>query len=121
MWSAVTRTKAEEGVVESHNNIQLQEQLESTRTRLEEGGVRVPKMGETKRAKRRGRVSLPHVRPESRRQRHRTAERYILTMSTQDSDGIAFSILSEDNQQHFRLLELPAELLGLLTSNDPPT
>ncbi|KAK5121414.1 hypothetical protein LTR85_005246 [Meristemomyces frigidus] len=42
-------------------------------------------------------------------------------MSTQNGSGIAFSILPEEGQQHFRLLELPPELLSLLTSNDPPT
>lgn len=42
-------------------------------------------------------------------------------MSRQDESGIAFSILPEDGRQHFRLLELPAELLDLLTSDNPPT
>ncbi|KAK4544436.1 hypothetical protein LTR36_004327 [Oleoguttula mirabilis] len=41
-------------------------------------------------------------------------------MSTQDESGIAFSLLPEEGQQHFRLLELPPELLSLLTSDSPP-
>lgn len=41
-------------------------------------------------------------------------------MSTQYDGGIDFSIVSESDQQHFRLLELPAELLQVITSKDPP-
>jgi len=42
-------------------------------------------------------------------------------MSTQADAGISLSLLPEDNQQSFRLLELPPELLNLLTSDNPPT
>lgn len=42
-------------------------------------------------------------------------------MSTQSDAGIPLSLLAEDHQQSFRLLELPAELLKLLTSDNPPT
>lgn len=42
-------------------------------------------------------------------------------MSTQDASGLEFSILPEDQQQQFRLLELPPELLELLTSENAPT
>jgi len=42
-------------------------------------------------------------------------------MSTQGDAGIPLSLLAEDQQQSFRLLELPAELLKLLTSDNPPT
>jgi len=42
-------------------------------------------------------------------------------MSTQRDAGIPLSLLAEDHQQSFRLLELPAELLNLLTSDNPPT
>jgi hypothetical protein len=42
-------------------------------------------------------------------------------MSTQSDAGIPLSLLAEDRQQSFRLLELPAELLKLLTSDHPPT
>ena len=40
------------------------------------------------------------------------------TMSTQDDLGIPFEISNE--QQNFRLLELPPSLLTLLLSKDPP-
>lgn len=36
------------------------------------------------------------------------------------SDGIHVSILPENDLQHFRLLELPPELLALVTSETPP-
>ena len=42
-------------------------------------------------------------------------------MSTQGDAGIPLSLLAEDRQQSFRLLELPPELLKLLTSDNPPT
>lgn len=42
-------------------------------------------------------------------------------MATQGDAGIPLSLLAEDQQQSFRLLELPAELLKLLTSDNPPT
>ena len=42
----------------------------------------------------------------------------IHTMGTQNAGGIPFAIAGE--QQAFRLLELPNELLELLTSSDPP-
>jgi len=41
-------------------------------------------------------------------------------MSTQADAGISLSLLPEDSQQSFRLLELPPELLTLLTSDNPP-
>jgi hypothetical protein len=41
-------------------------------------------------------------------------------MATQGDAGIPLSLLAEDQQQSFRLLELPAELLKLLTSDNPP-
>jgi len=44
----------------------------------------------------------------------------IMTMATQNEDGIPLSLLSKDQQQTFRLLELPPELLTLLTSENPP-
>lgn len=43
-----------------------------------------------------------------------------MIMATQDAAGIDFSILPAGQQEHFRLLELPPELLGLLTSEDAP-
>lgn len=42
-------------------------------------------------------------------------------MSSQDASGIDFAVLPESQQHHFRLLELPPELLELLTSDNPPT
>ncbi|OQO00111.1 hypothetical protein B0A48_13897 [Cryoendolithus antarcticus] len=42
-------------------------------------------------------------------------------MSTQSSTGIPVSLLAEAQHQHFRLLELPPELLEVLTSANPPT
>ncbi|KAK5131611.1 hypothetical protein LTR08_000798 [Meristemomyces frigidus] len=42
-------------------------------------------------------------------------------MSTNDGNGISFSILPEEDQQHFRLLELPPELLRMLTSDTSTT
>lgn len=45
---------------------------------------------------------------------------HLYTMSTQDESGIEFSVVPEENQQHFRLLELPAELLAVLTSENAP-
>ena len=41
-------------------------------------------------------------------------------MSTQAEPGIEFAIASEQDRQHFRLLELPRDLLSLITSDDPP-
>jgi len=41
-------------------------------------------------------------------------------MATQNEDGIPLSLLSKDQQQTFRLLELPPELLTLITSENPP-
>ena len=41
-------------------------------------------------------------------------------MSTQEGLAIELSVLPEENQDHFRLLELPAEILSLLTSEQPP-
>lgn len=41
-------------------------------------------------------------------------------MATQVDAGIPLSLLAEDRQQSFRLLELPSELLALLTSDNPP-
>ncbi|GAB7361735.1 hypothetical protein MBLNU230_g1782t1 [Neophaeotheca triangularis] len=37
-------------------------------------------------------------------------------MATQDDSGTAFSIMPEEEQQHFRLLELPPDLLSLFQS-----
>ena len=51
---------------------------------------------------------------------HGRSEIRNLTMATQDESGIEFSIVSEESQQHFRLLELPKELLSLLTSENAP-
>ena len=51
------------------------------------------------------------------RQRRNT----FVKMSTQDESGVGFEILPEESQQHFRLLELPPELLALLTSENAPT
>lgn len=42
-------------------------------------------------------------------------------MSTQDQSDTPFSILPEEQQQHLRLLELPPELLSILTQDNPPT
>ncbi|KAK4980152.1 hypothetical protein LTR42_000459 [Elasticomyces elasticus] len=42
-------------------------------------------------------------------------------MSTQPDDGFTFSILAEEQREHFRLLELPPELLELVTSNTSHT
>ncbi|KAF2723876.1 hypothetical protein K431DRAFT_324672 [Polychaeton citri CBS 116435] len=39
-------------------------------------------------------------------------------MSTQDQTGIEFSVVPEEHQERFRLLELPPELLALLTQED---
>lgn len=39
-------------------------------------------------------------------------------MSTQDDSGISFEISNE--QQNFRLLELPPSLLALIVSKDSP-
>jgi hypothetical protein len=41
-------------------------------------------------------------------------------MSTQEDAGMPLSLLPEDKQHSFRLLELPPELLHLLTSDNPP-
>ncbi|EMC91612.1 hypothetical protein BAUCODRAFT_299017 [Baudoinia panamericana UAMH 10762] len=41
-------------------------------------------------------------------------------MSSQNGSGIAFCLRSEESQDHFRLLELPPELLQLVTSANPP-
>lgn len=46
--------------------------------------------------------------------------RSIAIMSTQEGSGIEFSIVPEENQEHLRLLELPADLLNILTSENPP-
>ncbi|KAI7223223.1 hypothetical protein KC333_g618 [Hortaea werneckii] len=40
-------------------------------------------------------------------------------MSTQAHDGIPFSLLPEEKYEHCRLLELPPELLGILTADSP--
>jgi len=40
-------------------------------------------------------------------------------MSTQGETGITFALLPEEQQQHYRLLEFPPELLSLLTSDNP--
>ncbi|OQO09489.1 hypothetical protein B0A48_04890 [Cryoendolithus antarcticus] len=42
-------------------------------------------------------------------------------MSTQGDAGTPISLLAEEQHQHFRLLELPPELLEILTSANPPT
>lgn len=42
-------------------------------------------------------------------------------MSTQDETGVPFSVVPEEDQQRFRLLELPPELLAFLTSEKPPS
>ncbi|KAK3716220.1 hypothetical protein LTR37_006665 [Vermiconidia calcicola] len=42
-------------------------------------------------------------------------------MSTEDESGPEFRMVPEESQQHFRLLELPADLLNVLTSVDAPT
>jgi sister chromatid cohesion protein DCC1 len=39
-------------------------------------------------------------------------------MSTQNEEGIEFSIIPEAQQQHYRLLELPPELLEVVTSSN---
>jgi hypothetical protein len=41
-------------------------------------------------------------------------------MATQEDAGISLALLPEDKQHSFRLLELPPELLSLLTSDNPP-
>jgi hypothetical protein len=42
-------------------------------------------------------------------------------MSTQDPDaGVPISIRHESGLEHYRLLELPPDLLALLTSDNPP-
>ncbi|KAI6801101.1 hypothetical protein KC363_g771 [Hortaea werneckii] len=40
-------------------------------------------------------------------------------MATQTHDGIPFSLLPEEKYEHCRLLELPPELLGILTADSP--
>ena len=57
-----------------------------------------------------------HSRSTACSQRENTA-----VMSTQGDAGIPLSLLAEDRQHPFRLLELPPELLKLLTSDNPPT
>ena len=57
-----------------------------------------------------------------RQRRYHTFERYIQsnnTMSGQGQDIGTFSILAEDSRQQFRLLELPPDLLAILTSSKP--
>ena len=39
-------------------------------------------------------------------------------MPLKDEEGVAFEI--DHDQQNFRLLELPATLLSLITSRNPP-
>ena len=41
-------------------------------------------------------------------------------MPNQDESGLSIKIIPENHQQHFRLLELPPELLDLLTSDHAP-
>lgn len=41
-------------------------------------------------------------------------------MSTQNAPGIEFAIVPEGSRQHFRLLELPPDLLSVITSENPP-
>lgn len=41
-------------------------------------------------------------------------------MSTQGGYGIPLTLVAEAERKHFRLLELPAEILALLTSESPP-
>ncbi|QIW99189.1 hypothetical protein AMS68_004707 [Peltaster fructicola] len=41
-------------------------------------------------------------------------------MSTQTEDGIPLSFVAEHDRKHFRLLELPPEILTLLISDTPP-
>jgi hypothetical protein len=41
-------------------------------------------------------------------------------MSTQHEPGVEFAIVPEESRQHFRLLELPPDLLSLITSENPP-
>lgn len=48
------------------------------------------------------------------------ASKYSIEMSTQDADGIPFELRTEEEFEHYRLLELPAELLSFLTSENPP-
>lgn len=42
----------------------------------------------------------------------------VVEMSTQQETGIEFSLAPEENQHHFRLLELPAELLSVITADN---
>jgi hypothetical protein len=44
--------------------------------------------------------------------------RFAMVMSSQGDQGVSFSIVPEENRQHFRLLELPPELLEILTTNE---
>lgn len=41
-------------------------------------------------------------------------------MDSQLESGVAVVLHDEADREHFRLLELPADLLGLITSDDPP-
>ena len=41
-----------------------------------------------------------------------------INMSTQNDGGIEFSLVPEDSRQHFRLLELPPELLNIVTASN---
>jgi len=41
-------------------------------------------------------------------------------MSTQGDIGMEISVLREDKQEYFQLLELPAELLEIITSQNSP-
>lgn len=42
-------------------------------------------------------------------------------MSTQDPNaGVRITVLPEESLQHYRLLELPADLLELLSTSDHP-
>lgn len=60
----------------------------------------------------------PHFRYTSHRcRRDRVGDR---AANMSHSNGIPVSILPESDLRHFRLLELPAELLALVTSESPP-
>lgn len=65
-----------------------------------------------------------HVRPVRRDINHhfhsdQRAEG-VAAMSTQGDSGMEISVLREDKQEYFQLLELPAELLEIITSQNSP-
>lgn len=64
-------------------------------------------------------LSAKHTRgPMTVKLQHNNTVSNLVDMSTQEAAGIEFAILPEEHHQHFRLLELPPELLNVITASN---